>query len=127
MPAALPPASAYTYAVDMSADQAVLAGAKALVFSQPVAVYVDDFLHFPVGQVVPVGYYDPDQGAWVASGNGRIVQILAVTGGLADLDIDGSGTAASRRRARERSASPTASAPSSPRSTRPGRTSGARP
>ena len=96
MPAELPPASGYTYAVDMSVDQAVLAGAKQVVFSQPVPIYVDDFLDFPVGQVVPVGYYDPDQGAWVASPNGRIVEVLSVTGGMADLDVDGSGTARER-------------------------------
>jgi RHS repeat-associated protein len=94
MPAELPPSSGYTYAVDMSIDQAVLAGAKQVLFSQPVPIYVDDFLHFPVGQVVPVGYYDPDQGAWIASPNGVIVAILSVTGGMADLDVDGSGTAA---------------------------------
>ncbi len=97
MPAALPPDIGYTYCVELSADEAVAngikVGGKDVVFSKPVVFYVENFLGFPVGGIVPVGYYDADRAAWVPHDNGRIIQILSVTGGLADVDIDGDGTA----------------------------------
>src|SRR5262249_34036314 len=93
MPAALPPTSAYTYAVELSADEAVAAGATVVHFTQPVLLYVENFLHFPVGESVPVGAYDREQGIWIPSQNGRIIKIISITTGLADLDIDGDGVA----------------------------------
>lgn len=94
MPAELPPASAYTYAVELSADEAISAGAVSVQFNQPVISYVDNFYDFPVGGVVPSGYYARDKAAWIASKNGRIIQIIGINAGLADLDIDGSGSPA---------------------------------
>jgi RHS repeat-associated protein len=93
MPAPLPPSSAYTYAVELGADEAAAAGA-AVKFSQPVPFYLENFLGFPVGGVVPAGYYDRGSAAWVASDNGLVVQILSVTAGLADLDLTGAGAPA---------------------------------
>ncbi len=95
MPAALPPASAYTYAVEFTADEAEALGATAVRFSQPVIAYVENFLHSPVGGLVPVGAYDRQAGMWIPSNNGRALQIVSITNGLANLDIDGSGQAAS--------------------------------
>ncbi|MBK7575333.1 MAG: hypothetical protein IPI26_08790 [Elusimicrobia bacterium] len=91
MPGELPPTTGYTYAAELSADEA---GTSNVEFTQPVYVYVDNFLNFPIGETVPSGYYDREKGAWVASDNGRIVKVLGVTGGLADLDVDGSGAPA---------------------------------
>jgi len=91
MPGELPPASGYTYAVELSADEAIAAGAKQVTFSQPVYFYVDNFLNFPIGGAVPVGYYDRVKSAWIPSNNGRIIKILSISNGLADLDTDGSG------------------------------------
>ena len=34
------------------------AGATTVEFSQPIATYLENFLHFPVGAAVPAGYYD---------------------------------------------------------------------
>jgi len=93
MPAPLPPSSAYTYAVELGADEAAAAGAT-VKFSQPVPFYLENFLGFPVGGTVPAGYYDRGSAAWVASDNGLVVQILSVTAGLADLDLTGAGTPA---------------------------------
>src|SRR5215468_1044728 len=93
MPAALPSTSAYTYAVELSADEAVAVGATIVHFTQPVILYVENFLHFPVGESVPVGAYDREQGIWIPSPNGRIIRIVSITAGLADLDIDGDGMA----------------------------------
>jgi RHS repeat-associated protein len=94
MPAELPPNSAYTYAVEFNADEATAAGATEVRFSKPLDLYVENFLNFPVGGNVPEGSYDRSRGQWIASDNGQIIQILSITGGRADLDLDGSGQAA---------------------------------
>ena len=94
MPAPLPATSGYTYAVELSADETIAAGATGIVFDQPVAVYVDNFLHFPIGTAAPVGSYDRAKAQWLASPNGRVVKILQITNGRASLDVDGSGTEA---------------------------------
>jgi RHS repeat-associated protein len=95
MPGELPPTSGYTYAAEFSVDEALAAGPLDVRFSQPLPVYVENFLGFPVGGIVPVGYYDRALGRWVPADNGRVVAILSVDGGLAVLDVDGSGQPAS--------------------------------
>ncbi len=92
MPGPLPPTSAYTYAAEYTIDEALTARAKSVHFSKPVISYTENFLNFPVGGIVPVGYYDRDKAAWLPSNNGRVIKLLSVTGGLADLDVTGSGT-----------------------------------
>jgi hypothetical protein len=93
MPAVLPPAIAYTYCLELSADEAVAAGATAVEFDQPVVFYVENFLGFPVGDIVPAGSYDRVKGTWVPEANGRVVKVLSITNGLADLDVTGDGLA----------------------------------
>ena len=92
MPGALPPSSGYTYAVELSADEAIAAGATSVRFNQPVPFYVQNFVRFPVGSLVPTGFYDRGTGLWVASDNGRVIKVISIAGGLADLDLDGNGT-----------------------------------
>ena len=94
MPAPLPPTSAYTYAVEFSADEALDVNAKSVEFDRPLAFYLDNFLDFPVGSNIPAGYYDARLASWLPSDNGRVVEILSVVGGLVALDVDGSGIAA---------------------------------
>jgi len=77
MPAILPPNSAYTYCVELSVD-----GVQRVRFDKPVITWVDNFLGFEVGEIVPVGYYDRDKGVWVPSDNGVVVRLL-------DTDADG--------------------------------------
>jgi RHS repeat-associated protein len=89
MPASLPPTTAYTYCVELSADEALAAGAREVRFNKPVNVYVENFLGFPIGGVVPVGYYDRALGQWVPSDNGRVIRIVDVSGGSAAVDSDG--------------------------------------
>src|SRR5262249_15739068 len=93
MPAELPPTSAYTYAAELSVDEAEAAGAVSVRFNAPVIGYVDNFLKLPTGMAVPVGAYDRSLGVWVPNPDGQVVKILSVTGGLADLDLDGDGVA----------------------------------
>jgi hypothetical protein len=91
MPGDLPPTSFYTYAVEYSIDEAVAANAIETTFSQPVIQYNENFLNFQIGIDIPSGSYDRATGRWVASASGRVVKILTNAGGLASLDIDGSG------------------------------------
>ena len=94
MPGELPPTSGYTYAVELSVDEALAAGAKEVRFDRPVPLYVENFVGFPVGGIVPVGWYDRDKAAWIPADNGRIIQVLTLTAGMAELDVDGSGNTA---------------------------------
>jgi len=87
MPAALPPTSHYTYAFEVNADEAVQAGAKSVEFSVPLVYYVQNFLGFPSGTVVPVGSYDRGKGVWVPEQNGLVIEVVSITGGLADVRI----------------------------------------
>jgi hypothetical protein len=91
MPAQLPPTSAYTYCVELSADEAVAAGATTVKFDQPLPFYVENFLGMPVGIQVPTAYYDKARGAWTPTDDGRVIQILSISNGLALLDVTGSG------------------------------------
>ena len=77
MPAKLPPNSAYTYCVELAVD-----GVQRVRFDKPVITWVDNFIGFDVGIVVPVGYYDRDRGVWIPSDNGVVVKLL-------DMDSDG--------------------------------------
>ncbi|MEP6731922.1 MAG: RHS repeat-associated core domain-containing protein [bacterium] len=96
MPAALPPTSEYTYAVELSADEVPLSGTEALTFSTPVAFYVENNRKFPVGMAVPMGYYDRQRGVWIPENNGRVVRVLSVSAGSAVLDVVGDSTPAAQ-------------------------------
>ncbi len=93
MPAPLPANSAYTYAFELTADEATAKGVRAngkeLLLSKPAIFYVENFLNFPAGIPVPMGYFDESRGAWAPSDSGRVVKVLAVKDGLAELDVDG--------------------------------------
>ncbi|MBI4508747.1 MAG: hypothetical protein HY698_03860 [Deltaproteobacteria bacterium] len=93
MPAPLPPSSGYTYAVELSVDEAADAGAITVEFDPPLPFYVDNFLGFPVGIPAPVGLYDRERATWVAEESGRVVKIIDVSSGVAQVDTLGFGTA----------------------------------
>ena len=93
-PGELPLSSGYTYAVELSIDEAMAAGSNRVDFSQPVPVYVDNFLNFPTGEIVPAGYYDHSEAVWKAGDNGRVIEVLRIEDGLAILDLEGEGQAA---------------------------------
>ncbi len=90
MPSMLPPTSGYTYCAELSFDEA-----RRVEFDQPVVMWVDNFLGFDIGTIVPVGYYDRDKGKWVPSENGRVVRLLDTdSDGVVDaVDADGDNTA----------------------------------
>jgi hypothetical protein len=89
MPGPLPTNVAYTYAAELSVDEA---GTAEVRFSQPVLFYLENFLGFPVGDAVPVGSYSRQEARWIGEDNGRVIAVLGVDPqGLAELDVDGSG------------------------------------
>ena len=57
-----------------------------IIFDNNVVMYVDNFLGFNVGEIVPIGYYDRQIGEWVASDNGIVVKLLDTNG---DTVVDG--------------------------------------
>jgi RHS repeat-associated protein len=91
MPSALPSLSAFTYCVDITIDG--VKDDQNVTFDKPLTLIVDNFLNFPVGAIVPVGYYDRNRGEWIASDNGVIVKLLDTDNdGIIDaLDSDGDG------------------------------------
>ncbi|HEY3489693.1 MAG TPA: PASTA domain-containing protein [Candidatus Deferrimicrobiaceae bacterium] len=92
MPAPLPPTTGYTYCAELTADEALAAGAESVRLDRPLFHYVENFLGFPVGTPVPVGFYNKKAKQWVPAKNGRVIRILSVNGGIAVIDSTGSGT-----------------------------------
>jgi len=80
MPGELPATSGYTYAVEFTVDEALSAGAESVTFNQPIPAYVDNFIGFPVGTIVPVGSYNLAEGAWEPEPNGRVIEIVSISG-----------------------------------------------
>ena len=89
MPGSLPPATGYTYAVALNLKKALINNAKIVSFSKPVVTYVDNFLGFKIGSIVPCGYFDRELGEWVACDDGVIIKILSENSGMANIDVDG--------------------------------------
>ena len=93
MPSTLPATSGYTYALEMSVDEARAMDATRVRFSQPLALYVDNFLNFPVGTTVPVGFCERSQAAWTPSESGRVIRVVGEQDQKVLFDLDGDGTA----------------------------------
>lgn len=94
MPGNLPAASAYTYAVELDADEA-LGGNARIDLDRPVALLVENFLHFSVGSRVPLGYYDRGERRWIADDDGLVIAIVGHDETGARIDLDGDGDAES--------------------------------
>lgn len=77
--------------LELSVDDATALGASSVRFSEPVAVYIDNFLGLPAGAPVPLGFYNPERSEWEAASAGRVLEVLSVAGGTASLDADGDG------------------------------------
>ncbi|MEM9863032.1 MAG: hypothetical protein AAF938_15660, partial [Myxococcota bacterium] len=94
MPGTMPTHIAYTYAAEIGFDEAIAAGAESVEFNQPVPVYVDNFLDFPVGIGVPVGSYSSAEARWGAEPDGIVLEVVGYdSSGRVLLDADGDGAA----------------------------------
>ncbi|MFT3744386.1 MAG: RHS repeat-associated core domain-containing protein [Pyrinomonadaceae bacterium] len=94
MPGPLPATSEYTYASEYSVDEAVALGATNVRFSQPVIQYLENFINFPTGVPVPTGSFNRKTGNWEPERSGRVIKILSITNGTANLDVNGNGNPA---------------------------------
>ena len=90
MPGELPPEVAYTYAVELTVDEAREAGADVVTFDRAVPFYVENFLEAPVGSIVPAAWYDKTKSAWVPAEDALVLGVISIDAGLATLDL-GSG------------------------------------
>jgi RHS repeat-associated protein len=103
MPGELPNETAFTWASDLHVEGTHYS--DSVYFDGYVVMFLDNFLNFDVGEIVPIGYYDRVHAQWKSSSNGVVVQLvdgnhdgvvdgLDYTGdGIAD-DVDGSGSSA---------------------------------
>ena len=92
MPAPLPPTSGYTYAAEVSVDEALAAGATSVRFSRPVPYYLENFLRIRPGMRVPLAVYDRVRAAWMPLDDGRVIEVVGEQNGRAELDTDGDGS-----------------------------------
>ncbi|MEP2788819.1 MAG: putative Ig domain-containing protein, partial [Kangiellaceae bacterium] len=101
MPAGLPEETEFTYCSEL--DIVGVGYEEAVDFDNPVVMYVDNFLGFSVGEIVPIGYFTGRSTNWEASDNGVVVKLLdSDSNGLVDGvdytgddiadDIDGDGS-----------------------------------
>ncbi len=88
MMADLAPRTLYTYAVEFSVKEAIEKNAERVAFKEPVFVYVDNFLDFPAGTIVPSGFYDRDRIAWEAQTDGLVLKIDDIQNGIAIMEFD---------------------------------------
>src|SRR5690554_4472733 len=65
MPGELPPEVAFTFANDLHV--AGVHYSDTVVFDSNVVMFIDNFLGFDVGEIVPIGYFDRLGNEWVAS------------------------------------------------------------
>ncbi len=77
LPADMPPSAPYAYVAELGE-----ATSSQISFTTPVIAWVDNFLEFPVGEAVPVGWYDTNLAQWIPKENGIVVQLV-------DSDNDG--------------------------------------
>ncbi|MEH8016483.1 DUF1566 domain-containing protein [Rheinheimera muenzenbergensis] len=84
MPGELPAETAFTWASDLHVDGTHYT--DSVHYNADVVLYLDNFLGFPVGEIVPVGYFDRTISKWIASPNGVVVRLLDTNG---DGTVDG--------------------------------------
>lgn len=87
MPGDLPGGVGYTYALELGADEA--GSDDHVIFDQPLHFYLENFLGFPVGMAVPLGWYDRTSGWWMPESSGLVIKILGQEQGRAMVDLNG--------------------------------------
>jgi RHS repeat-associated protein len=85
------PVGSLNYSLNFTVDEAEEFDAVRVEFSKPVAYYVENFLGLPVGSSVPLRSYNPETSEWETLEPGRVVEVVGVSDGKAELDIDGDG------------------------------------
>jgi hypothetical protein len=101
MPATIASPVGYTYAVELGIDEADALGADSVTFSEPIPYHVENFLGFPAGTPVPMGYYDTKAAEWIPSKSGVVIDLVESDDAPIGIDADGDGLADSRRQLEE--------------------------
>jgi RHS repeat-associated protein len=101
MPATIASPVGYTYAVELGIDEADALGADTVTFSEPIPYHVENFLGFPAGTPVPMGYYDTEAAEWIPSKSGVVIDLVESNDAPIGIDADGDGLADSRRQLEE--------------------------
>ncbi|WP_290498756.1 DUF1566 domain-containing protein [Alcanivorax sp.] len=78
MPGALPKETAFTFANDLHVADTHYS--DKVIFDGFVVMFVDNFLGFEVGEIIPIGYFDRLADEWVASPNGVVVKLVDSSG-----------------------------------------------
>ncbi|MCK0536741.1 Lcl domain-containing protein [Alcanivorax quisquiliarum] len=84
MPGFLPPETAFTFANDLHVEGVHYS--DTVLFDGQVVMFIDNFLGFAVGEIIPIGYFDRLVDQWIPSPNGVVVQLIDSDG---DGQIDG--------------------------------------
>ncbi|WP_223789928.1 PKD domain-containing protein [Marinicella meishanensis] len=87
MPSHLPPASGYTYAVELSLDEAINQEAIRVNFDQNIQLYLENFIGFPTGTKAPLASYDRQIAYWIPELAGLVISINRIENGAAVLDV----------------------------------------
>ena len=95
MPGDLPSQTAFTYAIECDVDEAEAVGASHVTFSNPVIQYVENFTDTPVGEFVPLGYFDRERDVWVPELDGRVIKAIAIDNGAVVFSLAADDTPAS--------------------------------
>jgi RHS repeat-associated protein len=93
MPGPLPKNSVFTYCTKLWVEGTQFN--DTVQFNNDVVMFVDNFLGFEVGDIIPVGFFDTIESNWKASKNGVVVQLLDTdSDGVVDgIDYNNDGTA----------------------------------
>ena len=94
LPVPPPPGAAASYAIDLGTDEPLETGATEVKFNKPLLQYVENSLNLPAGTFLPLAHFDGERSLWTPSPPGRVVRVVGVKDGLAELDVDGKGQAA---------------------------------
>ncbi len=74
MPGPLPDNSVFTYCTELHVEGTQYN--DTVIFNNDVVMFVDNFLGFEVGEIIPIGYFDMVESNWQASANGVVVRLL---------------------------------------------------
>lgn len=91
MPGSLPETSAYTFAAELIARRPSASGVGAEITDarfdgEGLTLWLDNFLGFAPGTVIPHGSYDAAHGRWVPESDGRVVAITRSASGECSFD-----------------------------------------
>ncbi len=97
MPGDLPPTVAYTYALEVQAEEEqTRRDGAGVIFNTNVFLYLDNFLAYPEGMRIPLATYRDTVGAWVPEPDGRVLRLAGTNAaGLAMIILNTNGATAS--------------------------------